>query len=200
MNSWISLETGDFAAWGIPLLIFLGRICDVTFGTIRIILVGRGKRFPATILGFFEILIWLLAISQIMQNLTNITNYIAYAAGFAVGTFVGMTIERWLAIGTLVVRIVIPREAEDLIVYLIAKGFEVTRLNAEGALAPVTVILTVVKSRKLPRLLEIINKYYPRAFYTVEDVRLVHEPVNPATPISFRKRLLHPFYWLRKSK
>ena len=66
-------------------MIFLARVADVTLGTIRIIFVSRGTRVLAAIFGFFEILIWLAAISQIMQNLTNVANYIAYAAGFSRG-------------------------------------------------------------------------------------------------------------------
>ncbi len=200
MSPWFFEHFGEFTAYSIPVLIFLARVCDVSLSTIRIILVGRGRRLPATILGFFEILIWLLAISQIMQNLTNIANYVAYAAGFAAGTFIGMTIERRLAIGSLVVRIVVPREAEDLVMYLIASGFEVTRLKAEGALRPVAVILTVVKSSALPRLLKIVKNFQPRAFYTVEDVRTASDPPHSIPKTSFRRRLLQPFYWYRKSK
>ena len=76
-----------------PLLIFLARICDVSIGTLRIIFVSKGKKNIAPILGFFEVLIWITAISKIMQNLDNYINYIAYAAGFATGNLIGMIIE-----------------------------------------------------------------------------------------------------------
>lgn len=200
MSYWFSENLLGFSAYSIPILIFLGRISDVSMGTLRIILVGRGRRLPATMLGFCEIIIWLLAISQIMQNLTNVANYIAYAAGFAAGTYVGMTIERRLAIGSILVRIIVPRDSEDLIMYLIARGFEVTRLNAEGALTEVTVILTVIKNKTLPRLQEILKKFHPKAFYTIEDIRTTSDPIHSVSGSSFRHRMLQPFYWFRKSK
>jgi len=64
-------------------------------------IVSRGKKYLAPVLGFFEVLVWIMAISQIMQNLNNFVCYFAYAAGFATGTFVGIIIEEKLAIGTL---------------------------------------------------------------------------------------------------
>ena len=86
-------------------LIFLARICDVSIGTMRIIFVSKGKRNIAPILGFFEVLIWITAISKIMENLDNYVNFIAYAAGFATGNFVGMIIEEKLAMGILMIRV-----------------------------------------------------------------------------------------------
>ena len=89
----------------LPALIFVSRIFDVSFGTLRIIFVSRGKRSIAPFLGFFEVLIWLLAISQIMQNLNNFACYIAYAGGFAMGNYIGMRIEEKLAMGTMIIRV-----------------------------------------------------------------------------------------------
>ncbi|HER42916.1 MAG TPA: hypothetical protein ENO08_00460, partial [Candidatus Eisenbacteria bacterium] len=73
----------------LPLLIILARVIDVTIGTIRIVFVSRGHKVIAPILGFFEVLIWLLAIGQIMRNLSNFMCYIAYGTGFALGTYMG---------------------------------------------------------------------------------------------------------------
>ncbi|HPA70469.1 MAG TPA: DUF5698 domain-containing protein, partial [Bacteroidales bacterium] len=83
----------------LPLFIFLARIFDVSLGTLRIIFVTKGMRIIAPLVGFFEVLIWLLAISRIMQDLDNWVSYIAYAGGFATGNFVGMYLEERLAIG-----------------------------------------------------------------------------------------------------
>jgi hypothetical protein len=66
----------------LPVLIFLARICDVSIGTMRIIFVSKGKKDIAPVLGFFEVLIWIIAISKIMQNLDNYINYVAYARRF----------------------------------------------------------------------------------------------------------------------
>jgi len=89
-----------YALIGLPLLIFFARVCDVSLGTIRIIFISKGIKYLAPIVGFFEILIWLLAISQIMQNLTNPYYYIFYAGGFATGNLVGIILDEKLSIGT----------------------------------------------------------------------------------------------------
>jgi len=99
----------------LPVLIFLARILDVSFGTIRIIFVSRGRKFLAPLIGFFEILIWLVAIGKVMQNLTNVYCYIAYAGGFAAGNFTGMWIEEKLAMGTLVIQVITKKDASALI-------------------------------------------------------------------------------------
>ena len=83
----------------LPILIFIARVCDVSIGTMRIIFISRGAKILAPLLGFFEILIWLVAIGKVMQNLDNIACYVAYAGGFATGNFVGIRIEEKLAMG-----------------------------------------------------------------------------------------------------
>ena len=101
-----SFFDSDFFSYAVlPILIFLARICDVSIGTMRIIFVSKGKKNIAPVLGFFEVLIWITAISKIMQNLDNYVNYIAYAGGFATGNFIGMLIEERLAMGILMIRV-----------------------------------------------------------------------------------------------
>jgi uncharacterized protein YebE (UPF0316 family) len=77
----------------VPILIFFARIIDVSMDTVRIICISKGYKMRASVLGFFEVIIWLIAITQIMQNLTNAFCYVAYGAGFAAGTYIGMLIE-----------------------------------------------------------------------------------------------------------
>src|SRR4030043_2077641 len=120
----------------IPLLIFLARICDVTLDTARIIYVSRGMKFLAPVIGFFEVLIWLLSITQIMNNLTNVVYYIAYAGGFAMGNYIGIYIEERMAIGTVVIRIITQKEAADLVECLKSEGYGVTYIDAKGPMGP----------------------------------------------------------------
>lgn len=164
-----------FLPFLIPVLIFLARVADVTIGTIRIIFISRGTRVLAAIFGFFEILIWLLAISQIMRSLTSPINYIAYAAGFAMGNFVGISIERRLFAGNLMVRIIARKDTKELIETLSTHGYGVTSVDGEGTRGPVKIIFTVVDRKNLDIVMDIIKDHYPGAFYTVEDMRLVSE-------------------------
>lgn len=184
----------------LPLLIFTARIIDVSLGTLRIIFISRGKRLLAPLMGFFEVLIWLLAISQIFKNLQNPACYVAYAAGFAGGSYIGMAIENRLAIGLQIVRIITKFFVPELIEKLKASGYGLTTLQGEGAEGPVTVIFTIVRRKDLPEFIDIIQSVNPKVFYTVEDVRMAKEGIYPLTRPSGVKGVLHRLLLLRKGK
>lgn len=163
----------------LPILIFLARIIDVTFGTMRIIFVSRGFKLLAPIFGFFEIMIWLFAIGQVFSNLTNITYYIAYAGGFAAGNYVGICIEEKMAIGTIVVQIITKKEGTQLVDFLKSENFGVTSIDAEGATGKVKVIYTFIKRQDLNKVVGLIKRFNPKAFYSVEEVRSASEGIFP---------------------
>jgi uncharacterized protein YebE (UPF0316 family) len=158
-----------------PILIFLARICDVSIGTLRIIFVSKGKKNIAPILGFFEVLIWIIAISKIMQNLDNYINYVAYAAGFATGNFVGMIIEEKLALGIQMIRVFANERGRDLVQILNSNGFGATTVEAHGAKDKVHLVYSIVHRHELERVLDLINEFNPKAFFTIEDVKSVNE-------------------------
>lgn len=168
----------DVFAWVIlPILIFLARIIDVSIGTIRLIFVSKGMRALAPLLGFFEVIIWLLAVSQIMKHLDNIICYIAYGGGFAMGNFVGMYIEEKLSIGNVIIRVIPKSDTTELIHYLKASNFGLTIVDAEGAQQKVKIIFSVIKRENVHQFVSIINEYNPHAFYTIEEVKSVNEGV-----------------------
>ena len=178
--------TSPFEVWVlIPMLIFIARIMDVSINTVRIMFVARGYLHLAPLLGFFEVLIWLLAMSQIMQNLDNPVNYIAYALGFATGNFVGMFLEQKIAMGLCLLRIITRKDANELINHLRTEGYYVVAIDAQGNLGQVKVIFTIVKRRKIPEIVLTIQQFNPQAVYTVEDMGFVSKnmlPVHPSIP------------------
>lgn len=182
------LETPLFNWVILPLLIFVARVCDVALGTVRIMLIARGKRHVAPLLGFIEILIWLLAVRQVVQNM-NVAGFLAFAGGFAMGNYVGMWLEEKLAMGVQVVRIITRKEAHPLIEQLKKEGYGVTVLDARGGTGPVNIIFTVIKRTDLLKVIALIEKLNPRAFYSVEDIRSVKEGVFPLREAS----LFSPF-------
>lgn len=163
----------------IPVLIMLARICDVTLGTLRIIFLARGMKLLAPVLGFFEVLIWLVAIGQIMQNLSNWVNYISYASGFAVGNYVGMLIEEKLAIGMLAVRIITQKQATELIADLQKNNIGTTSIDAKGMKGKVAIIFLIIKRSNLPAVRKMIKLHNPHAFVSINDIRSVHEGYFP---------------------
>jgi uncharacterized protein YebE (UPF0316 family) len=180
----------------IPALIFLARILDVSIGTLRIIFVSKGFKYFSAVLGFVESLVWILAISQVMQHLNNWITYVAFALGFAAGNFVGVILEERIAIGNLIIRIITRKDATELVQVLRTSGYGVTSVDAAGETGPVKVIFTIAKRRHLEKIIASIKRYNPNAFYTIEDVRFVKETFLPP----MRKRRLFPLMAQRSKK
>ena len=179
-----SLIDSNFFMWVVmPVLIFLARICDVSIGTVRIMLLARGKRFLAPLLGFFEMLVWLLAVRQVIFNLANWECYFAFAAGFAAGNYVGVYIEEKLAMGIQVIRIITQKDAGGLIKSLREGGYGATVVDAQGAKGDVNLIFTIVNRRDQIKVIELVKQFNPKAFYSVEDVRSVAGGFFPAKNI-----------------
>lgn len=182
----------DLDLWpffGIPALIFLARVFDVSLGTLRIALVSRGHRRLAPLIGFIEILIWLLALGQVVQHLDRPINYLAYAGGYATGTWFGLLLDEKLALGLLGVRVITGKDAKGLIQRLGEERFGVTSVAARGLSGRVRLIFTVVRRRDLRRLLDLVRLESPEAFISVNDVRLASEGYF-APPLSSYPRLL----------
>jgi uncharacterized protein YebE (UPF0316 family) len=166
----------------LPIMIFCARICDVTMGTIRVIFISKGIRYLAPVIGFFEVIIWLLAIGQVMNNLTNIVSYIAYGAGFATGTFIGMYIEEKISLGLTSVRIITKEDPMELMQYLRFHNYGVTSVDGEGGTGRVKMIFTIIRRQDLGHVVSIIKEFHPNAFYSVEEVKSVAEGVFPDKP------------------
>jgi uncharacterized protein YebE (UPF0316 family) len=161
----------------LPLLIFLARIFDQSIGTLRMVFIAKGMKRIAPILGFMESLTWLLAIGQIMQHLDNWLCYAAYAGGFAMGNYIGMKLDERLSLGNVIIRIILKKQANDLVAYLKQQNYGLTILDAEGATGKVKVIFSIVKRRDAKAVISAINEFDPHSFYTIEEVRSVNEGV-----------------------
>ena len=185
------METFDMYTWiTLPLIVFLARFVDVTLGTMRIIFLSRGRKFLAPALGFVEVFIWITVVSQIVGGAkNNLLAYFAYAAGFAVGNYFGMVIEDKLAIGTLVVRAILPRNGNDLTERLREAGYGVTFVDGHGASGDVVLIYTVVMRKELGQVIDIIQTTAPKAFFTVEELRSVQQGIFPVRASSIRADL-----------
>jgi uncharacterized protein YebE (UPF0316 family) len=182
-------STGLFEWVILPALIFCARICDVSLGTIRVIFITKGIRYLAPLIGFFEVIIWLLAIGQVMNNLTNVASYIAYGGGFAMGTFIGMRIEEKISLGLTSIRIITIEEPSQLVNYLRSQNYGVTTVDGEGSTGQVKMVFSIIRRQDLPDVVEVIKKLHPGAFYSIEDVKSVSEGVFPEE----RRRLFIPY-------
>lgn len=155
-----------------PFIIFAMRIVDVSLGTLRTMIMVRGQRGLAAGIGFVEILVWVLAAGSALQHLDSALHIVAYAGGFATGNYLGIVVENTLALGTVVVRAIIPDEADGQTArYLRAKGYTVTEVDGRGREGPVDILNAVVQRKEASRVIEAIEAYAPRSFVTVEELR-----------------------------
>jgi len=173
-------------------LIFFARVSDVTLGTLRIVFISRGQKYIAPAFAFFEMLIWLFAVRQIMQNLDNLVYYFAYALGFASGVFVGLNVEERLAMGLRLVRTVTRNDASELTAALRARDFGVTSVEADGNSGKVNILYSVIKRSDADRYIGLVKEFNPKAFFSVEDIRFVSEGVFPHRAQSIFRRLRLP--------
>ncbi len=172
----------------LPLLIFVARISDVTFGTLRIVMVSKGQKLIAPLLGFFEVIIWLVTMSKIIQNIDNWVAYVAYGAGFAVGNYIGLIIEEKLAVGIVKLQIITRKSADNLIAKLKAGGYGITYHEAQGANENVAVIYSIIKRNEIQKVIDIIATYNPNAFYSIEDVKFINKGLSLFTSNKSRWR------------
>jgi uncharacterized protein YebE (UPF0316 family) len=171
----VLLQSGVFNWVLMPILIIISRIFDVSLGTIRIAFIAKGYKNIAPFIGFFEVLIWIIVIRQIFTDVTNPLWFIAYAAGFGLGTYIGIIISEKLSVGEVLVRVITVKNADTLISQLKENGYGVTVMDSHGKNSKGKIIFSVVHTSNLQEVIQIIHTNNPKAFFTIEDVRKVNE-------------------------
>ncbi|MCX6683532.1 MAG: DUF5698 domain-containing protein, partial [Methanoregula sp.] len=173
----------------------------VSMETIRVIYISRGIKYLAPIIAFFEIVIWLLAMEVVMKDLSNIANFLAFALGFAVGTYVGLVIEEKLSIGMVILRIVTTDDSnEEIVSFMQSENYGITTLDATGSRGNVKMILSLVNRVDVPRITEHIHLTNPHAFFSIEDVRYVNEGVFRPKKPNMITGFFHAYIRPRKKK
>jgi len=169
--------------WALALLIFGLRIVDVSMGTVRTLTVVSGRVRLSVILGFFEVLVWVVAISQVLAVAgREPLLLLAYAGGFAAGNAVGIWIERRLALGHRVLRIISLQRGEEIAERLRERGLPVTTFRGEGRDGPRTLLYLLAERRRVPGVIAAAREIDPDMFYVVEPVSEVRElPLPRAT-------------------
>lgn len=155
------------------LFIFVARVTDVSLATIRMIMVVRGKRVQAALIGFFEVMIYVMAIGKVLSGLNNPINLLVYASGFASGNFLGIYLEEKMALGSIVVQAISDHEVMKLVEILRNEGFGVTVVEGYGRKGIRHLLNITLQRKKLAKLYEIIEGHDKSAFVTVMDARSI---------------------------
>ena len=187
----IRMEKFDMISYILlPALIFLARLADVTVATVKLMFVVNNARKMAAILGFFEALITITALSRIIQDANNLPAFVMYAAGFASGTFVGMWIEQKMAYGSVLVRVISKNIPEELFQYLAEKKYRFSLVDANDESGNTRVLFTVCKRSNVNTLLAHLEQIAPQALYTVEGVKQASHELLPKTQARPRMSLM----------
>lgn len=181
----------------LPILICSARILDQSIGTLRLIFLSKGMKRITPFLAFFESLIWLIAVSQILKHMDNFMTFIAYGLGFALGNYVGILLEEKISIGNAIVRIFPNTDSTLFIEYMKENNYGYTLMNAEGSKGPLKIIFSIVKRKHLTEFLNRTNEMLPNSFYTIEDVKSVKQGIFKPTD---RKQLMNSHWGPKKTK
>jgi uncharacterized protein YebE (UPF0316 family) len=155
------------------LFIFCLRVLGVAISTIRVLLMTRGKKPVSALLGFFEVLVYAVAIGKVVQDLNNIPNLLSYCLGFSVGTLLGMWLEERMAIGYATIQVISPGKSHKIAEAIREAGYGATEDRALGKDGVVNMITAVVRRREVDQVCQIIFDLSPDAFITIEETRRV---------------------------
>ena len=162
----------------LPFFVFFARISDVTLGTLRIVFISKGKKFLAPIFGFVEVLIWIAVIGQLLEHSAgDWVCYVAYAAGYATGSFIGMSVEERLALGLHLIRVFTKKSGAELAQLLNTANFGATTITGQGVEGDVRIVETIVSRKHSKKAQAIISDYDATAFCVVSEVRSVRRGI-----------------------
>jgi len=159
----------------LPLMIFFARIIDVSLGTLRVIFISRGFNKYAPLIGFFEVLVWIIATTYLIKSVNSLWLAVVYATGFAAGTYVGIWLEEKISLGRVRLRIIVRSNYKEIIAILKSEDYITTIVKADYGEGDARVISILVNRKKLKRVLSILTEANPNVFYSIEDVRRVSD-------------------------
>ncbi|MHB1652950.1 MAG: DUF2179 domain-containing protein [Desulfitobacteriaceae bacterium] len=163
------------------LFIFLARVSDMSLDVFRVLLLTRGYSLPAGVIGFFEVIIYIVALGTVMQGgISDLAKVVAYAAGFATGNFLGAYFEKKMAVGYVVIQVFpAPKTGQELLERLRVANFGVTVLLGEGASGSREVLVVTAKRKSQDKILAIMNEVDPDTFFHISDIRTLQGGVFP---------------------
>lgn len=156
------------------IIIFFAKIIEVSIATIRVVFIGKGERVKGAILGFVEIMIWLIVVSSVLNNITeDPLKMLIYAAAFSLGNYLGVTIESKIAIGLSSIQVVVnDKDGEVLADILREQEYGVTIIEGKGKDDSIKNLLFIqLKRKKIPEAVKSIKQNYPEAYITVNDIK-----------------------------
>lgn len=159
--------------------IFVAKTIEVTLSTVRVVLNSRGEKIKGAMIGFVEVLIWVIVVSTVLTDIaSDPIKVVVYCIAFSCGNYLGVTLEGKLAIGTACIQAVVTDEAkDDVTAAMRERGFGVTMMQGEGRDGKVSVLLIYMKRKAVEEAMQVIRAVCPKAVITVNDVRSLQQGV-----------------------
>ncbi len=156
------------------LFIFFAKLIEVTMLTFRTVMIMRDNPLAAATIGFFEVVVSISALGKVVSSLDDPVAIFVYAAGFAVGNYVGSKLEARIGIGFLKVEIIVEKEYEGLIELIREKGYGVTSMDGKGKDSQKEVLIVMLRRKEIRDLQDIIFKNNIPAVITIQDVKTIY--------------------------
>ncbi|CRZ33528.1 uncharacterized protein YebE (UPF0316 family) [Herbinix hemicellulosilytica] len=156
------------------LIIFVAKTVEIAISTIRLVFVNKGERVKGAILGFIEIMIWLLVVSSVLNNIAeDPLKIVAYAAGYSFGVYMGVSIESKVAIGLASIQVIVDSKAGAALAERLRDNeFGVTILEGKGKDNSIKTLLFIqLKRKKIPYAIKLIKETNPNAYISINDVK-----------------------------
>ncbi|MCA9973846.1 MAG: DUF2179 domain-containing protein [Anaerolineales bacterium] len=169
----IDIPPLTWAALGAAGWIFLLRVIGVTISTVRVLVMMRGRKLASVVMGFFEVLVYVVAIGQVVNNLSNVWNILGYCLGFSAGTLVGMWLDERTTTGFSTVRVISRSYGQRIADVLRDAGYGATVEWGHGREGSVGMVLAIVRRQEVNDVCTLADQVDPKAFVTIEEARAV---------------------------
>ena len=154
--------------------IFCIRICDVSLGTVRMIVTVKGKTWLASAIGFIEVLIWFLVVKEALNtDSTSIFVALSYAGGYATGTLVGGFLSKKFVSGNLGVQVVLSNRDDEIINKIRENGYAVSVMDVKGQDNLKYMLFIEINKKRMDHLRKLIKSLDEKAFIVVNETKLV---------------------------
>lgn len=156
-------------------IIFFAKIFEVSIGTLRIVLVSKGQKAKAALIAFVECIIWVLVVSTVLVDITSDPiKVVIYCAAFAIGNYIGVTLENRLAMGLSSIQVITEvEEGNELAKLLRDNNFGVTVMKGEGKEKEKEILVLHLKRKRITEAVNLIHSQIENALITVNEVKVV---------------------------
>lgn len=157
-------------------IILFAKIVEVSLQTVRVVLITKGEKTIGAIIGFFEVIIWIVVASTVITGLAeDPLKAVFYALGFALGNFFGSMLEEKIGLGVSEVQIIVKEEhGIELAQFIRSQGYAVTVIEGNGLNQKRHVLYAMIPRKQVRELSKQIKSYQDNSVITVHEIKPIY--------------------------